>query len=94
MNPENKTMVDSDSVLLSSLKVGEGGLVEAIDGSKHLNRRLNSLGIIIGLHIVVSNISFGLIAVKMNGSKIALSKSVASKIYVRKMIEKSKENNE
>ncbi len=80
---------DDEVVPLLFLKVGEGGIVEEIRGGKGVIHRLNSLGIIPGLHLTVAHISFGLLAVKVNGGKVALGRGVALKILVRKIIKRT-----
>jgi ferrous iron transport protein A len=75
-----------DSVLsLLSLQIGEKGKIVKISGGRGACKRLNELGLIPGTVIeVVNKISSGPVMIKVKGSKLALGRGLAAKVFLDK----------
>ena len=70
---------------LTQMKVGQVGTVVEIQGGHGLTRRLQALGIRVGVRIikVSSQIMRGPVTVQMGNSRVAIGFGMARKIIVR-----------
>jgi len=70
---------------LLALKTGEKGIVLRIEGGRGACKRLNELGIIPGTVVkLVNKIQYGPVMIKVKGSKLALGRGLAAKVFVKK----------
>jgi ferrous iron transport protein A len=68
---------------LLMLDVGRKGLVGKIVGGRSVCKRLNELGLVPGTEIeMVNRISNGPVMIRVKGSKLAIGRGLASKIYI------------
>ncbi|RXM58573.1 FeoA family protein [Clostridium tetani] len=69
---------------LTFLNIGEKGIVEIIEGSDTITKRLYEMGINKGSNIEIIKNDFGPLIVSLTGSRIAISKGLAQKILINK----------
>ncbi len=68
---------------LLTLQVGRKGVVGKIVGGRTACKRLNELGLIPGTEVeMVNRISNGPVMIRVKGSKLALGRGLASKVYI------------
>lgn len=78
--------MDKVGIPLISLQEGEEGIIQDIKGGRGLVGRLASLGVTSGMRIkVVRNIG-GPLIIATNGTKIAIGRGQALKIFVRREV--------
>jgi len=68
-------------VPLVTAKVGEGGKIVRVSGKQDTRKFLCELGFVIGAHVSVVNENKGNIILEVKGSRIAMDRAVASKIF-------------
>lgn len=74
-----------DSSFLSEIPTGENVIIASLCEGNELNRRLTSLGFTPGTGInIVQNYGHGPMIVSVRGTRIALGRGEASKIFVHK----------
>lgn len=77
-----KTMIQS---FLSEIPTGENVVIESLCEGNDLNRRLTSLGFTPGAGVeIVQNFGRGPMIVSVRGTRIALGRGEAAKIFVYK----------
>jgi len=77
-----KTMIQS---FLSEIPTGENVVIESLCEGNELNRRLTSLGFTPGAGVeIVQNFGRGPMIVSVRGTRIALGRGEAAKIFVYK----------
>jgi ferrous iron transport protein A len=77
-----KTMIQS---FLSEIPTGENVVIESLCEGNELNRRLTSLGFTPGTGVeIVQNFGRGPMIVSVRGTRIALGRGEAAKIFVYK----------
>ena len=64
--------------------IGEGndGIIKRIGGTAEVKKHLENLGFVVGSAVMIITEQHGNIIVKVKESRIAISKEMASKIYV------------
>ena len=67
---------------LSVLSDGEQGIIKKIGGKPEVRKHLENLGFIVGDTVTVITEQSGNIIVKIKETRIAISREMASKIYV------------
>jgi len=68
---------------LLMLQVGRKGIVGKIKGGRSACKRLNELGLVPGEEVeMVNKIANGPVMIRVKGSKLALGRGLASKVYV------------
>jgi ferrous iron transport protein A len=76
--------VPDSAVSLLSLQIGEKGKIVKISGGRGACKRLNELGLVPGTEIeVVNKISSGPVMIKVKGSKLALGRGLAAKVFLK-----------
>lgn len=71
------------SKLLLDLKIGRKGIVVKIVGGRTACKRLHELGLIPGVEVeMVNKIASGPVMIRVKGSKLALGRGLATKVYV------------
>ncbi|MFW9923771.1 MAG: ferrous iron transport protein A [Candidatus Thorarchaeota archaeon] len=74
---------DSKTKSLLMLKTGQSGIIKDILGGHRACKRLNELGLVPGVEVVVVNkISSGPLMIKVKGSKLALGRGLADKVII------------
>jgi ferrous iron transport protein A len=68
-------------VPLVTAKVGEGGKIVRVSGKQDTRKFLCELGFVIGAHVSVVNENKGNIILEVKGSRIAMDRAIASKIF-------------
>jgi len=68
-------------VPLVAAGVGEGGKIVRVSGKPDIRRFLCELGFVIGEHVSVVNENSGSLILDVKGSRIAMDRTIASKIY-------------
>jgi ferrous iron transport protein A len=86
-NESIKCELDADvpdsALSLLSLQIGEKGKIVKISGGRGACKRLNELGLVPGTEIeVVNKISSGPVMIKVKGSKLALGRGLAAKVFL------------
>jgi len=77
--------LEKSAVSLLNLDVGEKGVVVRIVGGMTACRRLNELGLVPGTKIeMVNKINSGPVMIRVKGSKLALGRGMATKVYIKK----------
>ncbi len=77
-------MVHKEKRPLSEVKQGEKVRLTGVDAGHGLNSRLAALGIVPGTEItIVKKGSHGPFVVKVKGSKMALGRGIAHRIFVK-----------
>ena len=72
----------SDSgVPLVTAKIGDGGKIVRVSGKQDMRKFLCELGFVIGAHVSVVNENSGNMILDVKGSRIAMDRAVASKIF-------------
>jgi Fe2+ transport system protein FeoA len=80
-----KSTDSTGEVLLSSLRAGEKGVVLGINGGRGVLQRMTSLGFVPGTEVVIlRNFGRGPIIVRIHDAHIALGRSVAGRIQMRR----------
>ncbi len=75
--------VTNQMVNLSSLAAGARGVIRAIHGGQALISRLTALGFTIGAEVMVlQNYGHGPIITMVRGTRVALGRGEASRIYI------------
>lgn len=69
-------------VPLTLLKVGESAIIQRIQGVGETKQFLEKLGFVTGEEVRIISSAGGNVIVEVKGSRVAISKSVASKIMV------------
>ncbi|MGC9778165.1 MAG: ferrous iron transport protein A [Candidatus Heimdallarchaeota archaeon] len=68
---------------LLTLQIGRKGIVGKIVGGRTACKRLNELGLIPGVEVeMINKIVSGPVMIKVKGSKLALGRGLASKVYI------------
>lgn len=67
---------------LSMMKIGEEQSIKKIGGKQELRQHLENLGFVVGGHVTVISEMAGNLIVSIKDSRIAISREMASKIYV------------
>lgn len=75
--------MDREIIPLVSLKEGEEGIVHLISGGRGLIGRLASMGITSGMKIKVLRNIGGPLIITTNGTRIAIGRGQAQKIFIR-----------
>ncbi|MDR3074667.1 MAG: ferrous iron transport protein A [Candidatus Methanoplasma sp.] len=78
---ENDSFNSESGVPLVTAKVGEGGRVVRISGKPETRKFLCELGFIIGERISVVSENSGNLILDVKGSRIAMDRMMASKIF-------------
>jgi len=68
-------------VPLVTAKVGDGGKVVRVSGKQEVRKFLCELGFVIGAHVSVVNENSGNMILDIKGSRIAMDRAIASKIF-------------
>ena len=68
-------------VPLVTAKVGDGGKVVRVSGKQDVRKFLCELGFVIGAHVSVVNENSGNMILDIKGSRIAMDRAIASKIF-------------
>jgi len=66
---------------LVTARVGEGGRVVRVSGRQDVRKFLCELGFVIGARVSVVNENSGNMIIEVKGSRVAMDKAVASKIF-------------
>lgn len=72
------------NIPLTFLSIGEKGIVEFIKGNDNISKRLYEMGINKGSTIEIIKNDFGPLIVSLTGSRIAISKGLAQKVFITK----------
>jgi Fe2+ transport system protein FeoA len=76
---------NADQSFLSEIPTGTNVILDSLCEGNELNRRLTSLGFTPGIGIeIVQNYGFGPMIVNVRGTRIALGRGEAAKIFVQK----------
>ena len=68
---------------LLTLQVGRKGIIGTIKGGRSACKRLNELGLVPGAEIeMVNKIADGQVMIRVKGSKLALGRGLANKVYI------------
>ncbi len=67
---------------LAMVKDGNSGKIVRISGRSELRRYLSNLGFVVGTDISVVNTISGNILLEIRGTRIAMDRSMASKVFV------------
>ena len=67
---------------LSMIKIGEDASIKKVGGAKELRQHLENLGFVAGSHVTVISRIAGNLIVSVKDSRVAISREMASKIYV------------
>ena len=67
---------------LSLVNIGEEASIKIIGGAQQLRQHLENLGFVVGGHVTVVSQLAGNLIVSVKDSRIAISREMASKIYV------------
>ncbi len=74
---------DRPSKPLLLLVVGRKGIVGKIIGGRGVCKRLNELGLVPGAEVeMVNKIANGPVMIRVKGSKLAIGRGLASKVYI------------
>jgi len=74
---------DRPSKPLLMLLVGRKGIVGKIVGGRSVCKRLNELGLVPGTEVeMVNKIANGPVMIRVKGSKLAIGRGLASKVYI------------
>jgi Fe2+ transport system protein FeoA len=74
---------DRPSKPLLTLLVGRKGFVGKIIGGRSVCKRLNELGLVPGTEVeMVNKIANGPVMIRVKGSKLAIGRGLASKVYI------------
>ncbi len=77
-------MKDDGFHSLSDIKTGKMAVISSLQEGNELNRRLTSLGLTPGVHVeIVQNFGHGPMIVSIRGTRVALGRGEATKIFVR-----------
>lgn len=68
-------------VPLVTAKTGDGGRIVRVSGRQDTRKFLCELGFVIGAHVSVVNENSGNMIINVKGSRIAMDRAVASKIF-------------
>jgi len=68
-------------VPLVTAKIGDGGKVVRVSGKQEVRKFLCELGFVIGAHVFVVNENSGNMILDIKGSRIAMDRAIASKIF-------------
>lgn len=74
--------ISSAGVPLFTAKVGTEGVISRISGKDDVKRHLNNLGFTIGEPITVTQECYGSVIVDVRGSRVAIDRSMTSKIMI------------
>lgn len=72
------------NIPLTFLSIGEKGIVKSINGNDNISKRLYEMGINKGSTIEIIKNDFGPLIVSLTGSRIAISKGLAQKVFITK----------
>ena len=67
---------------LTFAEIGEEGIIKKIGGSPDVKQHLSDLGFVVGGEISVVSMLGGNVIVNVKGSRVAVSKEMASKIMI------------
>jgi ferrous iron transport protein B len=73
----------SDSINITSLREGDQGIIDSIEGGSAITSRFAGMGIVTNGRFRVAQVSGGLIIIQVADTRIALGRGEASKIMVR-----------
>jgi len=68
-------------VPLVTAKIGDSGKVVRVSGKQDVRKFLCELGFVIGAHVFVVNENSGNMILDIKGSRIAMDRAIASKIF-------------
>ncbi|MEA2069907.1 MAG: ferrous iron transport protein A [Asgard group archaeon] len=69
---------------LIDLPVGKKGIINSVKGGRRACQRLNELGLIVGATVeMVNKINRGPVMIRVKGSKLALGRGLAMKVFVQ-----------
>ncbi|MCL2032383.1 MAG: ferrous iron transport protein A [Methanomassiliicoccaceae archaeon] len=68
-------------VPLVTARIGEGGKIVRVSGKQEIRKFLCELGFVIGARVSVVNENSGNLILDVKGSRIAMDKAMASKIF-------------
>ena len=68
-------------VPLVTAKIGDGGKIVRVSGKQEMRKFLCELGFVIGAFVSVVNENSGNMIIDVKGSRIAMDRAVASKIF-------------
>jgi ferrous iron transport protein B len=72
-------------IAVTSLEMGEAGIIQVIEGGKSLTSRFAGMGIVLNAKIKVLRKSGGLVIVRVSDTRVVLGSGEASKILVYKL---------
>jgi ferrous iron transport protein B len=75
----------SDSINITSLREGDQGIINSIEGGSAITSRFAGMGIVTNARFRVAQVSGGLIIIQVSDTRIALGSGEASKIMVNKI---------
>ena len=75
----------NDSINITSLREGDQGIIDSIEGGSAITSRFAGMGIVTNARFRVAQVSGGLIIIQVSDTRIALGSSEASKIMVNKI---------
>ncbi|MGA2554277.1 MAG: FeoB small GTPase domain-containing protein, partial [Smithella sp.] len=75
----------SDSINITSLREGDQGIIDSIEGGSAITSRFAGMGIVTNARFRVAQVSGGLIIIQVSDTRIALGSGEASKIMVNKI---------
>ncbi|MCL2295671.1 MAG: ferrous iron transport protein A [Methanomassiliicoccaceae archaeon] len=78
---EGGTVVSESGVPLVAAKIGDGGKIVRVSGKQETRKFLCELGFVIGAHVSVVNENSGNMILGIKGSRVAMDKAIASKIF-------------
>ncbi|MGA3279997.1 MAG: ferrous iron transport protein B [Smithella sp.] len=75
----------SGSINITSLREGDQGIIDSIEGGSAITSRFAGMGIVTNARFRVAQVSGGLIIIQVSDTRIALGSAEASKIMVNKI---------
>ena len=75
----------SNPITIISLREGDQGVIDSIEGGSALTSRLAGMGIVTNARFRIAQVSGGLIVIQVGNTRIALGQGEASKILVNKI---------
>jgi ferrous iron transport protein A len=81
---EDVMMNHEEQNLLSNIRPGNMAIIASLQEGNEINRRLTSLGFTPGVHVeIVQNFGRGPMIVSVRGTRVALGRGEATRIFVR-----------
>jgi ferrous iron transport protein A len=79
---DENSFKSESGVPLVAAGIGKGGKIVRVSGRSDIRRFLCELGFVIGEQVTVVNENAGSLILDVKGTRIAMDRSVASKIFV------------